>query len=289
MIPSLRVLDLSYCLLARANQSLSHHNNLTNLEELNLSVNLFNHPVASGWFWNLTNLKHLSLWGNYMYGQLPNELGRMTSLQFLSLSGNAISIPTTSNMENLCNLKVLELKYCFKYGNVADLIESLPRCSTNRLQELFLGPNRLSGMLPNWMGHLTSLVILDLSRNNITGQLPGFVGNFASLISLDISSNHLTGGLPHEIGLLSNLTNLDLNSNDLHGLVTEEHFADLKSLEYIDLSYNNLLKIATRSDWQPPYRLHHANFARIQMGPLFPAWLQWQVDLYHIDMSNTGI
>uniref|UniRef100_K3ZN38 Leucine-rich repeat-containing N-terminal plant-type domain-containing protein n=1 Tax=Setaria italica TaxID=4555 RepID=K3ZN38_SETIT len=43
MLPSLRVLRLSGCSLASANQSLPHLN-LTNLEELDASQNSFNHP-----------------------------------------------------------------------------------------------------------------------------------------------------------------------------------------------------------------------------------------------------
>ncbi|WVZ71958.1 hypothetical protein U9M48_020485 [Paspalum notatum var. saurae] len=46
MIPSLRILLLSDCSLASANQSLPHLN-LTNLEELDASSNSFNHPMAT--------------------------------------------------------------------------------------------------------------------------------------------------------------------------------------------------------------------------------------------------
>lgn len=54
-IPSLKVLYLAYCSLVHANQSLSPFN-LTNLEELDLSVNNFGHPFASCWFWNAKGL-----------------------------------------------------------------------------------------------------------------------------------------------------------------------------------------------------------------------------------------
>ncbi|KAG2628237.1 hypothetical protein PVAP13_3KG315500, partial [Panicum virgatum] len=46
MIPSLRALHLSGCSLAIANQSMPHLN-LTDLVELDASVNSFNHPMAS--------------------------------------------------------------------------------------------------------------------------------------------------------------------------------------------------------------------------------------------------
>ncbi|XP_062197942.1 receptor-like protein EIX1 [Phragmites australis] len=210
MLPSLRVLILDDCSLTSANQSLPHLN-LTNLEELHLSSNSFQHPVASCWFWNLTSVVHLSLVGTELYGQLPSTLGDMVSLQ-----------------------------------------------------------------------------ILDLSLNNITGPLPAFIGHFAHLRTLDLSDNHLTGHVPSEIGMLANLTKLDLSGNDLDGSITEEHLDGLRSLEYIDLSKNQL-KIVVGSKWQPTFRLQKAYFASCQVGPLFPAWLKWQVDILQLDISNTGI
>ncbi|CAL4996883.1 unnamed protein product [Urochloa decumbens] len=298
MIPSLRVIDLSHCSLTSANQSLSNLN-LTNLEELDLSGNYFNHPIATCWFWNVTNLKHLDLGSTSLYGQLPKALGHMTSLQYLSLSGigqvepgkkdinNTVSMTNTS-LKSLCSLRNLHLENCFAQGNITELIQNLPQCLSNQLQELYLSLNQLTGALPNSMGHLTSLVILDVGRNNITGPLPTSIGHFSSLRTLDLSDNHLIGHVPFEIGLLANLTKLDLTSNYLEGVVTGEHFAGTWSLQYLYLSYNSL-KLELSSEWQPSFRLIEAGFADCQMGPLFPAWLQWQVNISYLDISSTGI
>ncbi|CAL5008276.1 unnamed protein product [Urochloa decumbens] len=298
MIPSLRVIDLSHCSLTNANQSLSNLN-LTNLEELDLSGNYFSHPIATCWFWNVTNLKHLDLGSTSLYGQLPEALSHMTSLQYLSLSGigqvepgkkdisNTISMTNTS-LKSLCSLRILHLENCFAQGNITELIQKLPQCLSNQLQELYLSLNQLTGALPNSMGHLTSLVILDLGRNNITGPLPTSIGHFSSLRTLDLSDNHLIGHVPSEIGMLANLTKLDLASNYLDGVVTGEHFAGTWSLKYLYLSYNSL-KLELSSEWQPSFRLIEAGFADCQMGPLFPAWLQWQLNISYLDISSTGI
>ncbi|XP_062198355.1 receptor-like protein EIX2 isoform X2 [Phragmites australis] len=287
-LPSLRVLILDNCSLTSANQSLPHLN-LTNLEELHLSLNSFHHPVASCWFWNLTSLVHLSLGETALYGQLPSTLGDMVFLQVLDLSWNSNNLSmTTTNLKNLCNLTVLDLDTSLSYGNITELIERLPQCSSNKLQELHLQSNYLVGFLPSIMGHLTSIVTLDLSWNNITGPLPAFIGHFAHLRTLDLFFNHLTGHVPSEIGMLANLTTLDLSGNDLDGSITEEHLDGLRSLEYIDLS-NNQLKIVVGSKWLPTFRLQEAYFASCQVGPLFPAWLKWQVDILQLDISNTGI
>ncbi|CAD6255151.1 unnamed protein product [Miscanthus lutarioriparius] len=294
MLPSLRALHLSFCSLASANQSLPHLN-LTYLEELDASLNSFHHPMVTSWFWNITSLRFLYLNYTSMYGQFPDALGDMTSLQVLDLSylfdyhdddKNMRSM--TMDLKNLCNLEVLNLECTLLYGDVAELFRNLPRCSPNKLQELDLGSNHLTGMLPRWIGQFMSLVILNFNWNKITGSLPTSVGQFTGLQILDLSFNNLNGHVPYEIGKLSNLTYLDLNTNKLDGTITEEHFASARSLQYIDLSYN-ALKIEISSDWQPPSTLKYVSFASCQMGPLFPGWLQWNVSITYLDISSAAI
>ncbi|CAD6255176.1 unnamed protein product [Miscanthus lutarioriparius] len=271
MLPSLRALHLSFCSLASANQSLPHLN-LTNLEELDASQNSFHHPMVTSRFWNITSLRFLHLNYTSMYGQFPDALGDMTSLQVLDLSFNYYDGDyddgkdriMTMDLKNLCNLEVLNLELSHLYGDLAELFRNLPRCSPNKLQELYLGWNHLTRMLPRWIGQFMSLVVLDLGRNYITGHVP------------------------YEIGKLSNLTNLDLSINKLDGTITEEHFASARSLQYIGLSYN-ALKIEISSDWQPPSTLEYVSFASCQMGPLFPGWLQWNVSIAYLDISSAGI
>ncbi|KAL6890243.1 hypothetical protein ACP4OV_009006 [Aristida adscensionis] len=288
MLPSLRSLSLAGCGLTSMNQSLPRLN-LTRLEKLDLSLNNFQHSVASCWFWNLTSLKYLNLEDNYdLYGQPPNSLGKMVSLQALYLSGSVKMRMMAADLTKLCNLTVLDLQGPVFNGNITDLIERLPHCSSNKLQELHLNGNSMVGFLPNSMGHLTSLVVFDLSGNEITGSLPAIIGNFTNLRILDLCLNHLTQHVPSEIGMLANLTYLDLKANDLEGFLTEEHLDGLRSLEYIDLSENKL-RIVVGSEWQPRFRLQKVYLKSCQVGPLFPAWLQWQVNILWLDISNTGI
>lgn len=290
MIPSLKVLNLSGCSLATANQLLLPVN-LTNLEVLDASSNSFDHPMSASWFWNITSLQYLDLSSNRLYGQIPHKL-MMTSLQFLDLSSNGdgdknMGVMAT-DLSNLCSLKVLKLRWALLYGDITEMFKNLSsNCSPNQLKELDLGVNQLTGTLPKWIGQLTSLVKLDLSSNNITGPLPASVGRFTDLKFLDLSDNHLTRNVPHEIGLLTSLTKIYLYNNDLDGMITKEHFANARSLQVIDLSYN-ALTIDISSEWQPPSKLSIAHFAACQMGPHFPGWLQWQIRLTDLDISSTA-
>ncbi|KAK3118961.1 hypothetical protein QOZ80_9BG0711430 [Eleusine coracana subsp. coracana] len=223
MLPSLRVIVLSNCRLSSATQSLGALN-LTNLQELDVSYNFFNHPVASCWFWNLTSLTYLDLGSNYLlYGQLPNALGDMTLLRYLSLSDMKTSVSMImARLNNLCNLRILYLDSCFTQGNIVDLIEMLPQCSLNKLQLLSLESNQLTGALPKVMEQLTNLVVLDLSGNNITGPVPAFIRSMAGLVLLDLSSNKMEGPIPKFIGQFTSLRTLDLSNNHLNGSVPEE-------------------------------------------------------------------
>jgi len=146
MIPSMKVLRLNFCSLLSANQSLPHIN-LTNLERLDLSGNIFDHPMASSWLWNLTGLQYISLEFNYFYGQVPDALGDMTSLQVLDLSGNQNMGIMTTSLKKLCNLTVLDLSFCFSNGNIKELLERMPQCYVNKLQELHLEYNNITGNL----------------------------------------------------------------------------------------------------------------------------------------------
>ncbi|KAB8115597.1 hypothetical protein EE612_056200 [Oryza sativa] len=270
MIPSLKFLSLSSCSLQSANQYPTQIN-LRQLEILDLSNNYeLSDQAESSWIWSLTSLKYLNLSSTSLYGEIPQALGNMLSLQVLDFSYN-MSVSKKGNMcimkanlKNLCNLEVLDLDYRLAYGEISEIFESLPQCSPNKLKELHLANNNLTGNLPKLVGRLTSLVTLDLFNNNITGQVPS------------------------EIGMLTNLTNLYLHYNCLDGVITEEHFANLTSLKSIYLCYN-YLEIVVDPEWLPPFRLEKAYFASTSMGPSFPSWLQSQVDILELAMSDAGI
>uniref|UniRef100_A0ACD5VFG7 Uncharacterized protein n=1 Tax=Avena sativa TaxID=4498 RepID=A0ACD5VFG7_AVESA len=66
MLPSLKVLRLSFCQLTSSPDSLQI-SNLTSLEELDLSFNYFNKYGSPNWFWDLTSLKSLDLSFNVFY------------------------------------------------------------------------------------------------------------------------------------------------------------------------------------------------------------------------------
>ncbi|TVU49569.1 hypothetical protein EJB05_00882, partial [Eragrostis curvula] len=287
-IPSLKVIELSSCNLDSANQSIPYLN-LTTLEVLDLSGNLFDHEIASCWFWKVTSLKYLDIKRNGFFGQFHKALENMTSLQFLDVSSNNNNgMEMKGNFKHLYSLEILYLAGTWMNGDIAVLMEWLSQCALDKLQELHLGDSNFTGALPNLIGRFTSLTILDLSHNNLAGSIPPELGNCSCLVTLDLSYNQLSGIIPTELGAFANLTSLDLSNNNFTGVMTEEFFAGLTSLKKIDLSSNNL-KVVLDKDWLPPFSLNVAVFRSCQMGPLFPVWLQQQLEITKLDLSRSGL
>ncbi|XP_015161101.1 probable inactive receptor kinase At5g67200 [Solanum tuberosum] len=66
-----------------------------------------------------------------------------------------------------------------------------------------LSSNRFEGDIPNSIGSLSSLVLLNLSHNSFHGHIPAEIAKLQALKALDFSWNRLIGEIP---GLLSCLT-----------------------------------------------------------------------------------
>ncbi|RCV26070.1 hypothetical protein SETIT_5G215900v2, partial [Setaria italica] len=261
-LPSLVTLNLRYCGLQNVIPS-PVDVNLTSLEYLDLNGNEFSSALGpKNLFWDLPSLLHLDMGVCGLQGSIPEEVGNMTSITRLDLSVNNLigTIPTT--FKNLRNLEELRLFGNSINGPVAVLLERLP--TENSLQDLTLFENNLSGNLPNQLRHLRNLTTLDLSKNRLSGELP-------------------TG-----ISALSKLEELRLGSNNLEGTITENHFAEMASLNNLVLSGNSL-SMVFQHGWKPPFKLDIAVLRSCKLGPKFPEWLRSQNSISVLDISNTSI
>ncbi|XBH75466.1 hypothetical protein VPH35_102220 [Triticum aestivum] len=229
-LPLLSYLDLSYLDLSSvvdwplvvsmipsldAARSLPHLNT-TNLKHLDLSRNYFGHPVASCWFWNIT------------------------SAEYLDLSNTTLYILKTKIPLYMWGWETtLRLDRSLSCGNITDFLEKLPKCSSNRLQQLTLKSNTMVGKLMNRMGQLNNLPMLDLSYNNITGAIPLGIDKCSYLCHFDLSYNHLTGAIPSWLGNCTRLCYLSLSNNQLTRAIPTG-LGNCTSLEQLYLSSNHL-------------------------------------------------
>ncbi|KAF7825811.1 putative LRR receptor-like serine/threonine-protein kinase [Senna tora] len=185
--------------------------NCSQLEILSLNDNKFGGILPNSIANLSTQLIHLYLGGNQLYGTIPANLGKYTDLIGLGLEFNHITgtIPAS-------------------FGKF------------HKMQALVLVGNQLSGEIPSSLGNLSELVVLQLSENNLEGIIPPIFGKWKYLTILDISKNNLDGAIPLQIFSLSSLSkSLNLSHNSLNGSLPIE-VGNLKNLDTLDISENHL-------------------------------------------------
>ncbi|XBH82261.1 hypothetical protein VPH35_070952 [Triticum aestivum] len=264
MLSSLRVLRLEDCGFT-STMSTTLKSNLTRLQVLDLSANLFNTSLEHNRFWDLTSLKEFHLFSGDWHGPIPEKLGNMTSLEVIDLSENHHVGLIPSNLENLCNLEVLHFNdNWYMNMTIGEFMNRLSTCSWSTIQVLSVVDTSLTGKLPIWIGNMTSLSILSIGRNMITGTVPLGVGE------------------------LGNLTVLDLSYNKLDVVLTKDHFSGLLKLGNLDLS-DNSLKMDTEPNWVPPFKLKYLDLQSCSVGHRFPQWLRSQTDIDYLVLGNTSL
>jgi len=117
----------------------------------------------------------------------------------------------------------------------AEAMRRMIEARSNGSISLSLSELRLSS-IPEQIGELTALTILDLSVNQLTA-LPESIGGLTALTNLYLSGNRLTA-LPESIGGLNALTRLVLSFNQLTAL--PESIGGLNALTNLYLDGNRL-------------------------------------------------
>ena len=137
-------------------------------------------------------------------GEIPVELGNLTSLQELSLWSNELSGEIPTELGSLTSLK-----------------------------RLYLTQNMLSGAIPVALGKLTNLEQLSLSQNELSGAIPAELGDLASLQILYLNGNaDLAGPLPLTLSALSQLSVLDIRETTLCAPADTEFRAWLATIDF---------------------------------------------------------
>ncbi|KAK7819792.1 mdis1-interacting receptor like kinase 2 [Quercus suber] len=109
--------------------------------------------------------------------------------------------------------------------------------SFKNLVSLSLWNTGLRGSIPQQIGTLSKLILLDLSSNNLTGHLPLFLTNLTQLESFYIYQILISGPIPEELGNIKNLQILYLGYNKLTGLIPSA-LGHLTNLRVLYLSSN---------------------------------------------------
>ncbi|CAD1476915.1 unnamed protein product [Heterotrigona itama] len=161
------------------------------------------------------SLTHLYLAHNQLSNVTQGVFGNMPHLQWLDLSHN----------------ELMEIDFdCFR--------------NTKNIQVLSLSWNSIMDIPAEALRPLRKLRIVDLSHNKLR-TLPDNMFSDANIESLDLSHNQFMR-LPMKtmsISAAASLSMLDLSWNTLSGIHTTDAIFRLRSLTWLDLSYNRLVRL----------------------------------------------
>ena len=162
--------------------------------------------------YNISTLRGLGLQANDFSGSLPGtELGRLGNLEQLWLNSNKdFSGDIPSEVGLLTSLFTLALNHNSMNGTIPSEIARI-----KSLEQLWLNDNTFDGALPSEMGLLGNLTNMTLSNNKFSQGIPSEFGLLSNLEWMRIAENQLTGPIPSEFGSLSKLRVLSLGINGL--------------------------------------------------------------------------
>ncbi|XP_031277396.1 receptor-like protein 6 [Pistacia vera] len=256
--------------------------NLTELRELYLDgVNI----SASGKKWcpalsfSLPNLSVLSLSFCFLSGPIDSSLTNLRSLSAINLDSNNLSFPVPEFLADFLNLTSLSLSNCGLYGAVP---EKLFQITT--LETLDLSYNEfLQGFLPDFPQNL-SLQSLVLHDTNFSGTLPDSVGNLKNLSIIDLAFCNFNGSLPTSMANLNQLFHLDLCHNKFSGPLPSFHMS--KKLSYLDLSFNFLTGEFLFTDRGKFFNLFYVDLRHNSLDGRIPPSLFALPSLQNLQLAN---
>ncbi|XP_040361632.1 putative receptor-like protein kinase At3g47110 [Rosa chinensis] len=265
---------------------------LPNLQELYVGSNLLTGVFPKS-ISNASNLTTLELAGNSFFGYIPRTLCGLQDLQLLNLEGNKLTIDTSTPeanafpcLTNLRNLNELYLDF-----NPLNTTFALYRGNLSAsLQYIYLSNCNISGNIPNDIGNMSSLVLLDLGYNQFSGSIPITIGRLQNLQGLYLNDNKLLGHIPHQLCHLENLAELLLGGNQLSGSLPS-CLGNLAALRSLSIKSNLLNSTIPSTLWGLKDILHLDLSSNSLVGPLSEGVqkLKAVIDLDFSDNSLSGI
>lgn len=165
---------------------------------------------------------YLELSDNGLFGVLPSDLGRLTSLVKLDLSTSSAYYHSYRNV----------------YRNM--LFGQLPSfAQAKRIEEIEVSGNDLESLPDDLFMNGPTLRSLSASWNRLTA-LPRFLRRFVKLHTLELGHNQIRDVFPADIGALANIRFVHLEYNQLRGEVGPA-ILDIRKIRALDLSHNPAL------------------------------------------------
>uniref|UniRef100_A0A6N2KGP4 Receptor-like protein 12 n=1 Tax=Salix viminalis TaxID=40686 RepID=A0A6N2KGP4_SALVM len=214
--------------------------NCTKVEILNIEKNKIN-DVFPSWLGIFPNLRVLILRSNRLHGVIGKPIANFEfqRLQIVDLSGNCFrgKLPLeyfrnwtamkTIYIERPLYMQVVSSFHLTGYQTTVNFDYSMTMTNKGvltlykKIQEFLtaidLSSNRFEGGIPDALGDLKELYLLNLSNNLLTGRIPPSLSNLKELEALDLSQNKLSGEIPVQLAQLTFLAVFNVSHNVLSG------------------------------------------------------------------------
>ncbi|KAH0766842.1 hypothetical protein KY285_002713 [Solanum tuberosum] len=239
-LSELETLDLSYNkdLTGSLPQSIGR---LTKLSNLILVGCGFSGPIPES-IGDLRRLAFLSLNSNQFTGRIPATIGYLTELHWLDLSDNQIegNIPVSDGSNPGLDLLVNTEHFHFGKNQLSGEIPARLFHSNMALTHLLVENNKFTGVIPDTLGFVQTMKMLDMSRNDFnTSDFPSWIPSLQSLTTLVMEKTGLQGSVPASLFSLHQLRTVFLRNNKLNGsLEIESTYSN--QLQLIDVQNNRI-------------------------------------------------
>ncbi|KAK3423946.1 hypothetical protein EUGRSUZ_F00702 [Eucalyptus grandis] len=270
---------------------------LSKLVSLDLSYNSFSSlrlesSVFEIFVQNLTTLRKVVLHRLDMSMVSPKSFANLSSsLTYLGVDSCSLGGIFPNTVFRLSSLKTLNMNYN------DNLVGILPGSNwTNPLESLSLQGTIFSGEIPESIGYMKNLTVLDLSYCIFTRHIPSSMKNLNQLQVFSILGNNFSGVVDHDTleildlsdnlpegGIQHSLQILDLSNNNLSGNMPS-CFGNITNLHVLDLSSNKLQGRLSRS------LVKCVNLSALILGhnefsDIFPDWLE-APQLYNLNLQS---
>ncbi|KAJ3692105.1 hypothetical protein LUZ60_012455 [Juncus effusus] len=188
--------------------------NILTLQRIFISANNFTGELPST-FQKLTSMTDFRFDGNGIMGKIPDFIQYWRNVNRIDMQGTAMTGPFPSSISQLVNLTELR---------VSDLpgpkMTFPPLQNAYHMTELVLRNCSIYGKIPDYLGRMQYLVVLDLSFNELSGLVPANLEYVTTLEYLYLTNNGFTGDIPPWMmrNKASNKVNMDISYNNFTGI-----------------------------------------------------------------------
>ncbi|OEL38573.1 LRR receptor-like serine/threonine-protein kinase HSL2 [Dichanthelium oligosanthes] len=156
------------------------------------------------------------------------------------------------------------------------------------LKVLDLSNTSVGGGFPASLYNCTGIARVDLSNNRLAGELPGDIGRLGgNLTYLALDHNNFTGAIPRAVSELKNLTYLALNENQLTGTIPTG-IGELISLETIKLESNPFGAGILPESFKNLTKLRTVWLAQCNLTGEFPSYVTQMSEMEWLDLSGNA-